>query len=85
MPKVRKNWKNTASRDFLVACVFFSIVTDIVAEKPKQQCASLVSEASENCREGFSILKGFLIKEIRYFLRTVDGPIVQGSFWGGQN
>lgn len=41
-----------------MVCVFFSIVTDIVAEKPKQQCASPVSEAGENCRERFSIFKG---------------------------
>lgn len=40
--------------------VFFFLysLTDIVAEKPKQQCASLVSEASENFRERFSIFKG---------------------------
>lgn len=59
MPKVRKNpkkyWKSGV---FSGLCFFlFAIVTDIVAEKPKQQFASLVSEASENCRERFSIFK----------------------------
>lgn len=59
MLKVKKKSKKYCKSGVFSGLRFFlfATVTDIVAEKPKQQFASLISEASENCRERFSILK----------------------------